>query len=186
MNGSIMLSDVDILGGLHRMGDVDILGDDAATVMESLGALAPGQAAQLSRQMAEARNINPEAVLVRQQMLRRMGLQPAGCTPVIFTAGTPVQQVSLQVTRPFLPLELIVGSEIAPFFRINNIQINGVNMIASTGPIPCSMLSEASLRPKFKLDTVNTSLPLTAEVQMTDLTATRTFLMGFTGVALLK
>jgi hypothetical protein len=183
VDGSIVLGDVDIMGRMH---DVDILGDDAAAVMESLGALSPQQASHLSRQMAQARNINPDAVLVRQQLLRRMGIQACGSTPLVFTALTAVQTVQLQVTRPFLPLDLIVGSSIAPFFRINNIQINGVNQLPSTGALACESISEASLRPKFKLDTVNTSLPLTAEVQMTDLSATRTFILNFFGVALLK
>lgn len=183
MDGSIVLSDVDILGRMH---DVDILGDDAATIMESLGAITPAQTTALARQMAEAKNINPDAVLVRQQLLRRMGKQPAGTVPLVFTAGTPVQTVTLQVTRPYLPIVMTVGSEIASFFRINNIQINGVNQLASTGSIACSAISEAALLKPQKFDTVNTSLPLTAEVQMTDLSATRTFILNFWGVALLK
>lgn len=180
MDGSIVLSDVDI------MQDVDILGDDAATIMESLGAITPQQSQQIAHQMATARQINPNAVMVRQQLLRRMGLQVCGTVPVLFTSGNPTQTVVLQVTRPFLPTTMIVGSEIAPFFRLNNVQINGVNQLPSTGSVACSAISEAALRGKLKLDTVNTSLPLTAEVTMTDLSASRTFILNFYGVALLK
>lgn len=186
MDGSIVLSDVDILGRTRGIHDVDILGDDAATIMESLGAISPQQSAALAHKMAEARQINPEAVLVRQQMLRRMGLQVAGTVPLSFAPGNPTQTVTLQVTRPFLPITMTVGSSIAPFFRINNIQINGVNQLASTGSVACEALSEAAMQKPTKLDTVNTSLPLTAEVTMTDLTATRTFILNFFGVALLK
>jgi hypothetical protein len=186
MDTSVILSDVDIMG---RMGDVDILGDDHVSVLEALGAVSSTDADNLRKlavAMQQAREVNPQAVAVRNQLLRRMGSQLAGTVPLVFTAGTPVQTVTLQVTRPFLPKALTVGSEIAPFFRINNIQINGVNQLGSTGSIACSAVSEAALVKPIKLDTVNTSLPLTMEVQMTDLSATRTFLATFFGIALLK
>lgn len=184
---NISLGDMDILGaGEIVLSDVDILGDDSALVMESLGALAPGQAQNLAQQMAAARQIDPKAVLVRQQLMRRMGIQGAGTTSTLVTLLTPVQQVQLAVSRPFKPTEIIIPSSIAPFFQINSIQVNGVNQLASNGPVPCQTLSEAALRPKMKIDTVNPSFPLTLEVQLVNSLIDRTFNSLFVGWALLK
>mgnify|MGYP001198439063 CR=1 FL=1 len=182
----IMLNDYDVLGQNIALSDVDILGDDAAAVMESLGAIHPGQADALARSMALARHIDPDAVAVRRQAMRRMGIQGAGTNIVLFTAVAATQQVELRVSRPFKPTEIIIPSEIAPFFRIQEISVNGVNQIASSGPIPCTALSEVAFRPKMKLDTVNPSFPLSMLVTMTDLTVSREFSSLFVGWALLK
>lgn len=178
------MGDMDIIGEL--LNDVDISGDPAL-VLESLGALPPGQASQLAAKMGLARKIDPQALAVRQQILRRYGIQGAGCTPVTFLAGGPLtQQVELRVSRPFKPEEIIIPSSIAPFFVLDNIQVNGVNQLASSAPVPAEALSEAALRPKMKLDTVNPSFPLTMDVTMTDTTADRVFRALFVGPALLK
>jgi hypothetical protein len=184
---NLSLGDMDILGaGEIILSDVDILGDDSALVMESLGGLNQQQAQNIARQMAAARQIDPKAVLVRQQLMRRMGVQGAGSSTVLVTLAAPVQQVSLAVSRPFKPTEIIIPSNIAPFFQINSIQVNGVNQLASNGPVPCQTLSEASFRPKMKIDTVNPSFPLTLEVQLINSLIDRTFSSLFVGWALLK
>ena len=187
MDRDIVVSDVNISDvAIGRFG-TDILADDAASIMESLGALSPHAVDELARGMAKARNINPDAVMVNRQAWKRVRKCAAGTIPLLFTAGTAVQDVQLQVTRPFLPLVLEVSSVFAPFFRIRNILINGDNQLGSTGPIECQTLSEAaSQRPPQQYDTVNPSLPLSMEVEMTDLTASRTFSATFAGVQLRK
>lgn len=192
MHYDTIVSDLDILGdivGRGRMGDVDIVGDDAATVMEALGALSPQQAQQLASRMHQARNIDPDAISVRQQLMRRYGIQIAGTTEATFDPAVPaslVQTVELRVSRPFKPLQPILGSSIASKFKINNAQVNGVNQFASSGPVPGESFSEVSYRVGQKWDTVNPSFPLTLEVELVDLTAKVNFVMAFTGYALLK
>jgi len=183
MDGDI-LADVSI--GRFSMSDI-LAGADPNLILESLGAAPRGTADALAQKMAVARNINPDAVMVNRQAWKRVRKCAAGTTPLIFTSGTTIQNVELKVTRPFLPVVLEVSSVIAPFFRIRNILINGDNQLGTLDPVECQTLSEAaSQRPPMEFDTVNTSLPLTMEVEMTNVLASRTFSATFAGVQLRK
>ena len=185
MDMPTVLADVNI-GRFSHMDDI-LAAADPNLLLESLGAMPPGTADALAHKMAIARQINPDAVNVSRQAWKRVRKCAAGTTPVTFTAGTPIQDVQLQVTRPFLPVVLEVSSVIAPFFRIRTILINGDNQLGSIGPVECQTLAEsASQRPPMEFDTVNTSLPLSMEVEMTDLSATRVFAATFAGVQLRK
>lgn len=177
------LDDVSI--GRHSYDDV--LAGDASGVLESLGAISPGQAAALAKKMATARAINPDAVMVNKQMWKRVRKCQAGTTIVSFTAGTPAQDVQLQVLRPFLPMIVMCSSVFAPFFRISKMEVNGDNQLGALGPIECQTISEAAAqRPIVEFDTVNTSLPMIISVVMTDLTKTRDFSLTFNGIQLRK
>jgi len=197
MDMHAMISDLDIIGDIVAggvgayggLGDVDILGAGGfdSSIEEALSGPNPN-AASAAAGMAEARKIDKAAVLVRQQALRSLAYQPAGVPPTTFTApgGPFTQQINLTVTRPFKPYELIIGSEIAPFFRVDNSTVNGRNQLATAAPVPASAFSEASLRSKFRWETVNPSSALVLTITMTDTTTTRIFTCCFQGAALMR
>lgn len=168
------------------IGDVDIMGDaQAAEVLEALGD-APG-AANLAREMAAARRIDPRAVAVRQQALARLGFQPLGIPETAFpaVAGTTIQ-INVSVTRAFRPSFLIIPPSIGPFFRIDSAQINGRNQLAGAGPLPCENHPPLQPRGLLRWETINPSAPLILSVTMTDGAAARVFRGGLYGAALMR
>jgi hypothetical protein len=199
-----MVSDVDVLGaamgdimaggygGYGGLGDVSIIGDDVDTVLEALGGPAMHTAADptataLAHAMSKARQIDPAAVAVRQQALKSMGYQPVGFPEQTFLAVGPLTQtLSISVTRPFRPNEVLVPSTIAPFFRIDSAKINGRDQLAGAGPVPCEVFSSAAFRSRIRFETVNPSAPLLLQVTMTDATIDRIFRGAFIGAALMR
>jgi len=170
------------------MGDVEMIGDDYASLLEAMGDEGAAKASRraMARGMAVAREIDPEAMAVKQQVYRNLAFQVAGFPATVFPIATPTQTISLQVVRPFKPSDFFVSSTQAAFFQLDSATINGNNQLMGNGPAPLDMFSTGSFRSKFRWQTVNTSSPLVLGITMIDLTVQRTLRGAFIGASLLK
>lgn len=187
MNG-IPTGGLEMLGEYTAMGEVEMLGDDYAQLLEAMGDEGGAQNARLAmaRGMAVAREIDPSAMAVKQQVYRNLAYQVAGFPATTFPIATPTQTISLQVVRPFKPQDFFVSSTQAFAFQLDSATINGNNQLMGNGPAPLDMFSTAGFRSKFRWQTVNTSSPLVLGITMIDLTVQRVLRGAFIGASLLK
>jgi len=174
--------------GFEAIGDVEMIGDDYASLLEAMGdeGGARNARAAMARGMAQAREIDPDAVAVKQQVYRNLAYQIAGWPATTFPIATPTQTISLQVVRPFKPQNMFVDSTQAFAFQLDSATINGNNQLMGNGPAPMAMFSTGAFRSQFRWQTVNTSSPLVLGVTMIDLTVQRVLRGALIGPSLLK
>ncbi len=163
--------------------DAEIMGDDAAIVLASLQELTAMPHA-IVQQLAFVRQMNPQAVAVKEQLYGRMGIQTAGVRRTLFTALTAIQTVKLEVSRPIKFYNLMVPNEFARFFSLLSAKINGNEQLRA--PQPLQKFSEVSVRARFRWEEVNPRTPLVMQIAMNDLTLARFFECTFLGAALIK
>lgn len=188
------VSDLDIIGDIvagvgsyGSLGDVDILGTDGTEVLEALSG--PQNGGGVAATMHRARQIDPAAVAVRNQILKSLGYQPAAVPATVFNPGAPPVtgiQINLTVTRAFKPYEVVCGSDISPFFTMDSAKVNGRDQLAASGPVPLEAFSSAALRSKIRWETVNPSSPLVFTVSMIETSVQRTFRLTLMGAALMR
>jgi len=181
------MGDYDLLSApavLSSLGDVEIMGESIAGILEDLGA--PAQAAQVRHSvqtMRAARELDPNAIAVVQRAFKSVQFMPCGIPPTIFTAATAAQSIPVVTSRPVKPQLVVFPSTISPFFTFTA-KVAGVEQ-NSGAVLPCENYSSASFNCKVNWNTINTSTPLTLTVVMTDLAVDRTFLGEVKGPTLL-
>lgn len=172
---------------LSSMGDVEIMGADVASVLDSLGD--PSSAMQVRNavnQMRVMKQVDPNAMGVIEAAYKSVAVMPLGIPATAFTVGSPGPlSIEVKSSRPVKPLEMIIPSTLAPFFVISSATISGTDML-SGGSLPLECYSSAAFRSKISWPTINTSTPLNLNVTMTDLSANRTFRGIIQGPTLLK
>lgn len=172
---------------LTSMNDVEIMGADLASVLDSLGD--PSGAAQVSRAvqtMRTAKSIDPGSMAVVQAAYKSVAIMPLGIPATAFTVGSPgPNSIEVKSSRPVKPQEMIIPSNLAPFFVVSGATIAGTDML-SGGSLPLECYSSAAFRSRISWPTINTSTPLNLNVTMIDLTADRTFRGIIQGPTLLK
>lgn len=130
--------------------------NDFAALMAAAGAGNGGGLAALAAKMAEARNIDPKAVVVRERAedTRRefhMGFRSAA--PI---AGGAAGAVTQQPQVTFRPERLVIPSFIAPFFTIDNIIVGKDSQTAvGINPVPATTYSEVAVGVRLNLKTAN-------------------------------
>jgi hypothetical protein len=101
-----------IWGEYVSLSDVEIMGKDAAIVLDALQGLTATPNAFV-QQLARMR---PQAVTTNEQL--RPGVQTAGVPRTLFTPLTPIQTIKLEVIRPIKFYNLMVLNEFARFFTL--------------------------------------------------------------------
>lgn len=172
-----------VFGEYVSLSDLEIMGDDAAAVLDALQGTAETPNS-IVRQLARVRRADPQAVAVKEQLYGRMGIQAAGVPRTLFTPLTPVQTIKLEVIRPIKFHNLMVPSTLARFFTLRSAKINGNEQIRR--PQSLRRFSKVSVRARFRWEEVSPSAPLILQLLMNDVTADRFFECTFLGAALIK
>lgn len=134
------------LGAYPAVGLQELIGADPS----------PNDLAALAAQMQQARQIDPNAVVVRQRnedtrRMYHMGFD-AGADTAAGLAGNATQQPQVTIR----PERLIVPSFIAPFFTIDNIIVGKDSQSAvGNNPVPASTYSEVAVGVRLNLKTAN-------------------------------
>lgn len=174
-----------VLGEYVSLSDSEIMGDEAALVLDSLQGTT-GTPDSIVQQLARVRQADPQAVAVKEQLYGRMGIQTAGVPRTLFTPLLSVQTIKLEVVRPIKFYNLMVPSEFARFFTLLSVTINGEEQLRASVPQPLQTYSEVSVRARFRWDTVTPDSPLLLLLAMNDVTTERFFECTFLGAALMK
>jgi len=184
------MGDYDLLSApavLSSLGDVEIMGESIAGILEDLGA--PAQAAQVRHSvqtMRAARELDPNAIAVVQRAFKSVQFMPCGIPPTLFDPAVPAslsQVIPVVTSRPIKPQLVVFPSTISPFFTFNA-TVAGVSQ-NSGAVIPTENYSSASFNCKVNWNTINTSTPLQLTVNMIDTAVARTFLGELKGPTLL-
>lgn len=164
----------DIVGG--GMPDA-IIGQLGAII----GAMGPGQQAALAAQLAQARAIDPNAsaVVARTRDKRRRLIM--GPDPTVVSAGTAAT-IQLQPQQLFRTERLIIPSDIAPFFRIDDIRVGNRSQLVTTGSLPGSAFSEVAIDAYVEFDSADIGNLISLTVFNTD-DEDQTFLAMLLGTA---
>lgn len=173
---------------LTSMNDVEIMGADIASVLDSLGAPAEAQQVRTALQrMRAAKQVDPQSIAVMEAAYKSVAIMPLGFPATTFLAASGSGPVSIEVksSRPVKPVEVVIPSTISPFFVMASGSIAGTDMI-SGGSIPFENYSSSALRSHVSWPTINTATPLNMNVSMVDLTADRVFRGMIQGPTLLK
>jgi hypothetical protein len=180
------ICDTEVVLGEHLgLSDVEILGDDAALVLDALQGTA-GTPNSLVQQLARVGQADPQAVAVNEQLYGRRCIQTAGVARMLFTPLTATQTITLQVIRPIKFYNLMVPRQIARFFVLVSAKINGNEQLRASDPQPLEAFSEVSVRARFRWEIVSPSSPLVLQVMMSVVTADRFFECTFLGAAWMK
>jgi hypothetical protein len=150
-----------MVGLKEIIGAMDPSESDFFRMMAAAGQETPagggGALAALAARMAEARQIDPNAVVVRERAedTRREFHLGFDSGPVLVAAGGAFQVQALpQVT--FRSERLVVPSFLAPFFTIDNIIVGKDSQTAvGFSPVPASTYSEVAVGVRLSLKTAN-------------------------------
>lgn len=164
----------DIVGG----APYDIVG---AQLQSIIGSMSPSDKAALAASLQQARQIDPHAagVVPRTRDKRRRLIM--GPDPVVVATGDS-EDVALQPQQLFRTERLIIPSEIAPFFRIDDIRVGNRSQLVTTGALPASAFSEVAIDAYVEFDTADIGNIITLTVTNTD-DEDQTFLCMLLGTA---
>lgn len=101
-------------------------------------------AAALAQKMAEAREIDPNAVTVEPRVRDERRRLIMGNAPVVVAAGSTTE-VEFRPQQLFRTERIIVPSEIAPFFRFSDVRIGNRSQLLTSGSLPGSAFSEVAI-----------------------------------------
>lgn len=188
------------------IGYDEIVGDEFAELMAAAGAEEAAAAAapppapygppqgnpqgarmralqRLGGRMDIARQVDPRAValLQRPNDKRRefaIGFEPTPATAAGASASTRARPQIL-----FRPERLIVASQVAPYFTIDNIIVGKDSQMVSADPVPATAFSEVAVGVRLSLKTAVIGNDITIQFTNTD-TQDRTFRATIIGTAL--
>jgi hypothetical protein len=174
------MNDMELMGQrtLTSMNDVEIMGADIASLLDSLGAHDHAKAVHHAvSHMKATKAIDPNAVAVIQRAYKSVAYMPLSIPQRLFDPAVPAsltQTILVTTSRPMKPHELIIPSTLAPFFDFNA-TVAGVAQNSGADNLPAENYSSGAFRSTIRWSTINTSTPLTMTVVMTDVTVKRTF-----------
>lgn len=164
----------DIVGG----APYDIVG---ARLQSIIGSMGPGEKAALAASLAESRAIDPQAAAVVPRTRDKRRRLPMGPDPVVVPTGDTVT-IQLQPQQLFRTERLVIPSEIAPFFRIDDIKIGNRSQLVTTGSLPATAFSEVSIDCYVEFDSADIGNLISLTVTNTD-DEDQTFLAMLLGTA---
>lgn len=155
------------MGDWSSVGDNLAIGDEIEALMHAAGAGASrsGNLRALARKLAVARQIDPRAVTVMDRPATRRREYPLGfeSADVIALGGSALVRATPQIS--FRAERLVIPSDIALFFSIDDIIIGKNSQLVSDGPIPASTFSEVAVGVRLNLDTANIGNTITMRVR---------------------
>jgi hypothetical protein len=167
---------MDLIGQWERdeiVGDDEIdglaVGDDVDALLAMTGASGANiEAAKrmlaARRQAALARNFNPRVVATATRRADRQREYPLGFTQVAVPAGAVVT-IPARPQVVFRGERLIIPSNIAPFFLIQNIVVGKDSQQVAPGAVPAIAFSEVGVGVRLKLDTAQPGIDISLVVQ---------------------
>ncbi len=148
------LAGLDIAGlDIAGSGTEEIVGagDDAQLLKAlSIGAARSGQTvkarrlARIASRVATYRKVDPNAVVVRDRSLDKRRRFPLGFVPTTVAAAT----VSIIPAAPqdlFRPERLVIPSDIAFDFGVQDVKVGNTSQLVSGGEVPGSIFTEVAI-----------------------------------------
>lgn len=171
------LGDDDDFGAIGSLGNAEIIGNDYALgSMESdldaiLGAAAqakpqqkdPRALARVAAKMAKLREIDPNAILVRQQRLDRRRRFPLGFERKVITGGD-TDVVTAQPQTLVRPERIVVPSNFAFDFFVEDIKVGQQSQLVSSNPIPAAIFSEVAIDTNIHFKTAEIGNTVTMQI----------------------
>jgi hypothetical protein len=135
------------------------LGDDLPTLSPSMVQALAGHQNQMLRALAEK---NASALISRQPQKSREF--PLGFPETPVAAGA-TENVTVQPQVPFRGERLVIPSDIAGLFMIDDIRVGKNSQLVSTGAIPARTFTEVGVGVGVHLDTAQVSQQITLRVR---------------------
>jgi len=134
----------------------DLLGDDGEYAAlgyvedELIGHDGGGRLARVARQMGEAREIDPHAVLERQVRQKRRRFLDLGIPQTTIAAGA-TEVIEIKPQRTFRTQDMIIPDAIATGLRLRAVSVGQNSQLAGGSPVPLEAYSNLCYRPRMVL-----------------------------------
>lgn len=156
--GSVGAPDT-IVGGRPQ----PIVGGHYAQIIGSLQPVIGAAISQgIAQAMAEARKIDPNAVMVAPRERDQRRRQVIGHEPVT-VAGGATAQVELKPQQLFRVERIFIPSEIASSFRLRDIRVGNQSQLLQAGSLPAQAFTEVSIDSYVDFDTADIGNTITLE-----------------------
>jgi hypothetical protein len=170
---------MDLIGQWERdeiVGDDEIeglaVGDDVDALLAMTGAAPSGaniaavqKMLAARRQAALARHFNPRVVATATRRADRQREYPLGFDSVVDVPAGAVVTIAARPQVVFRGERLIVPSNIAPSFLIQNIVVGKDSQQVAPGAVPAIAFSEVGVGVRLKLDTSQPGIDISLVVQ---------------------